>query len=309
MVTRMTKPHQDARLQEMQFLAHLAREGEIKINTEDEATNRPMIVSLIYNRYINDIDSMNELQRYNWSDLERAYKDYRDTHIKILFLQMNGPIEGARIQTTHSLNLRISHKGRVRLSELQQQLTSGRERDRFGILISGRHVEIDLTVAALSAGQKSPVSIAYLDMNGLKQINDTHGHATADEVIRSYLGAVSTAVAAAGEAYRRYDGGDEVVVIMRSTSAELASNLMRGLLRQLTKERVILPGGIEIPTITASCGIETTVSAEEDAKGFLDRADKTMQRAKEWGKTRQPRESTVALGAAEPFAVGLATST
>src|SRR5262249_43956763 len=156
--------------------------------------------------------------------------------------------------------------------------------------------------------QDSPVSVAYLDMNGLKPINDKHGHAAADEVIRTYLGAISSVVGGAGEAYRLYDGGDEGVVIMRGTGAKTASKLMRGLLQQLSKERVTLPDGFT-PTLTASCGIVTTRAPNESTTDFLNLADQTMQRAKETWKSHNPRVNTLAVGSEAPFIVECAPPT
>lgn len=297
----MSRPIQDARLQEMQFLSRVLREGTITATGLDQISERSMIISLFQDGYLNGLESvpwdredvnfipwhgnminpiMDEFERRHWNDIAKL-------------LSGRGNVE-----------MQISHKGRVRLSELEQQLTSSRDRDRFGILWTGRHLDTDLTIAFLSASKESPIAIAYLDMNGLKPINDTYGHAAADEVIRSYLGTVAIAVGGLGEAYRVYDGGDEVVVIMRSTNAESARKLMHGLLQQLSKEKVTLPDATT-PTLTASCGIETTANPNENGPEFLDRADKTMKRAKELSKRHDPRVSVLAVGEEEPVIVML----
>jgi GGDEF domain-containing protein len=52
-----------------------------------------------------------------------------------------------------------------------------------------------------------------IDMNGLKAINDRHGHRAGDTAIRTYLEAVVATFGEHGEAYRG-EGGDEVVVLL-----------------------------------------------------------------------------------------------
>ena len=72
-----------------------------------------------------------------------------------------------RSSTTTSVDdrgaLKISHEGRVRLSELEQQLRSGRDRDETGLLWAKRHLTTDLAIAVLSASQKAPLSVAFAD--------------------------------------------------------------------------------------------------------------------------------------------------
>ena len=74
----------------------------------------------------------------------------------------------SRVLGSHQTALKLTHKGRVRLSELKQALRSGRERDPFGILWDVRHWEQDLQIAIVDAREGSPLALAYLDMNGLK---------------------------------------------------------------------------------------------------------------------------------------------
>jgi diguanylate cyclase (GGDEF)-like protein len=174
------------------------------------------------------------------------------------------------------LTLSISHKGRVRLSELRQALKTGRDRDPTRILLDQRHVEQGVAVAILDATADSPLSIVFLDLNGLKAINDTLGHAKGTGVIEVFFETVSSVIEGRAEAYR--NGGDEVVVIAQ-------------ILKQLATERV---DGLVAP-ITASCGIVTAKDAASAAEGLLAKADKTMYRAKGESKKHAPRASTLAV--------------
>jgi GGDEF domain-containing protein len=76
--------------------------------------------------------------------------------------------------------LRLTHAGRVRISELKQALRTGRIREQYGILWDGRHLETDLQIAVVDANEHAPLSVAFMDLNGLKSINDLVGHEGVD---------------------------------------------------------------------------------------------------------------------------------
>ena len=57
----------------------------------------------------------------------------------------------------------ISHKGRLRIAELEQQRQTGRDREEFGILLAGRYWERGIRIALLRASNESPVAVAFLD--------------------------------------------------------------------------------------------------------------------------------------------------
>lgn len=188
----------------------------------------------------------------------------------------------------------ITHRGRVRLSELRQQLRTGRDRDETGLLWAKRHVLTDLAIEVLSARPESPLSVAFLDMNGLKQINDVHGHAAGDGAIRSFFQIVAATLGRKGEAYR--NGGDEVVVILPGVPDKDAKSLLERFVGQLGKDVQHLGEAKVEARLTASCGSVSTVSATEDAAALLERADKAQYRAKVVSKNHDPRVCAIAVG-------------
>jgi diguanylate cyclase (GGDEF)-like protein len=192
------------------------------------------------------------------------------------------------------VTIRISHRGRVRLSELEQALKTGRDRDETGLLWVKRHLVTDLATAVLSASTEAPLSVAFLDMNGLKPINDTLGHRAGDEAIRAFFQAVLATLGQHGEAYRA--GGDEVVVILPGITDERAAKSLDGFVRQLGKDVLVLGDGKLETRLTASCGSASTTNPLEDAEAVLERADKVQYRAKERSKERTPRASAIAVG-------------
>jgi len=85
-----------------------------------------------------------------------------------------------RYQLRPPAGLRLTHAGRVRISELKQALRTGRIREQYGILWDGRHLETDLQIAVVDANEHAPLSVAFMDLNGLKSINDLVGHEGVD---------------------------------------------------------------------------------------------------------------------------------
>ena len=277
----------DARLRELQLLARLGREDVVHLTVGVEDPDRLMILHLIRERYVNDLAALTHTSG-EIPDLEDALRDRRRRDLDLLL----------RVEP---VALRINHKGRLRLSELQQALQTGRDREPFGIMLSKRHLDRDLTIAVISARANSPVAVAYLDMNDLKLINDQHGgHDAGDTAIKTYLQTIATICGDNIEGYRG-DGGDEVVLIMKNSSAEQARALLDGVLRKLHGEKIEgLPFGL-----TASCGIITTTDPTADAQVLKNRADKAQYHAKTEAKKHSPRLSVVVVEDGQPQIVAV----
>jgi diguanylate cyclase (GGDEF)-like protein len=124
-----------------------------------------------------------------------------------------------------------------------------------------------------------PVSIAFVDLDGFKQVNDQMGHATGDLVLQAVAGILR-------QNTRRTDivgrlGGDEFALVFPETDEEAAP--------QATQK--ILERGHEVfkragwPT-TMSIGLVTFRTAPEGIEHLLQRGDEAMYRAKSAGKCR-----------------------
>lgn len=189
--------------------------------------------------------------------------------------------------------LRISHAGRVRRAELEQALRSGRDRDPTGLFWSKRHLRPGMVTALVGATSTSPVAVAYLDMNGLKAINDDLGHAAGDAAIRAYLQSVAEALGDGAEGFRG-DGGDELVVVMRNISGEQARGVILAALRAMGGRTVTLDQATNRKGLTAVCGIVVATSTDPDADALIARADAEQKRAKE-ASQGEVRRSVIAV--------------
>lgn len=270
----------DARFRELQFLARFEHQRWVQVGyprsggSFEDSKDRQMVLSLILREMLNGPD-------VKTGAYTTGHTDGRDL-ADIMELQ----IRANKARLIHSfldgetVSLEMGHLGRLRLFELQDQLNATRLRDSFGILFDGRYVERDLSIALMNSRPEEPVSLAYLDMNGLKGFNEDGDHATGDAAIKAFFHAVEKAVSGAGDAYRK--GGDEVVVIMPGTPLEVARKRMRGALAALALEKVSVKG--EPRGLSSACGLLSVGAPQARAEGELHRADLLQKEAKSASK-------------------------
>lgn len=280
----MTEHFGDARLEELKLLAELDRRGGLTV-TPMEGPQRDMILFLVHERFVT------------------AFKlPWRDTGIHVTDgFPGESPLERhlhecwvkslSDVLTGQSAHLELTHKGRVRLSELKQAMRTGRIREPFGILWDARHLENDLQISILDASEDLPLSLGYLDMNGLKEINDKIGHDAGSLALRAYFHAVATALADKAEAYR--SGGDEVIVILPSQGLEEAKCTLRKVCLLLMQE-VLEFGGRSLPRVSLSVGIVTTTDARVKFTELRESAERAMYRAKAVTQKSTPHPSAIA---------------
>jgi diguanylate cyclase (GGDEF)-like protein len=118
----------------------------------------------------------------------------------------------------------------------------------------------------------SSFSIVMLDLNGLKQINDTLGHQTGDERIRALADCLRSTMRAIDAAYRV--GGDELMVVLPDERAWGAFAFAQRLQREASVHRA---------GVSFSCGISETIGAES-ADTLVRRADLALYEAKRSGR-------------------------
>lgn len=122
----------------------------------------------------------------------------------------------------------------------------------------------------------APVSVCFVDINGLKEVNDTLGHESGDELIRSITEGIRRSIRA-GDFIARL-GGDEFIFVMAGMDEAQAEEVW---LRALDYYKQINSTENRRYIISASHGIETM---RYDSKDFIDtvinRADEKMYQEK-----------------------------
>ena len=120
-----------------------------------------------------------------------------------------------------------------------------------------------------------PSSVVYFDVNGMKQINDNHGHLAGDAALRLVAKTLLDNVRSSDIVGRL--GGDEFGVILAHTSEEQAKAKAEALADALSTEPLRW-GGVDI-RVTAAHGCYS-FTAGDDAHVAIEAADRAMYRQK-----------------------------
>ena len=139
---------------------------------------------------------------------------------------------------------------------------------------------------ARSNRTKRPMCVALFDLDHFKSVNDTHGHAAGDEVLKHAAKLVSSQVRQV-DIFARY-GGEEFVAIFPETDAEGAGIAIERILNSLRESRVRTASGKEI-RVTASVGLAHWNPAQEpgcNIDTLTNRADEALYKAKREGRDR-----------------------
>ncbi|HYT69952.1 MAG TPA: GGDEF domain-containing protein [Gemmatimonadales bacterium] len=123
-----------------------------------------------------------------------------------------------------------------------------------------------------------PLALIYLDLDDFKAVNDAHGHATGDAVVRLVADAMRSALRQADVVGRL--GGDEFAVLMPETDASVAHAAATRLAGSI---RTVFRG---TPSVTASIGVVSVTGTEAGTDELLHKADQAMYEAKRTGKDR-----------------------
>ena len=127
-----------------------------------------------------------------------------------------------------------------------------------------------------------PMSLAVMDLDHFKSINDTYGHPAGDAVIQGLAGLIK-AQTRANDICCRY-GGEEFVIIMPDTAPEDAAVVCERI-RESIEEQVWRHHPKR--TVTLSCGIAGLTEGEApDKDTWLQAADKALYASKESGRNK-----------------------
>lgn len=154
-------------------------------------------------------------------------------------------------------------------------LTGLTNRRRF-MEVTGREVE-------RADRYQRPVSLLLLDLDHFKRVNDTHGHAAGDDVLRGTADALRSVCRDLDVAGRL--GGEELAVVLPETDAAGAMTLAERLRRQIGDAEYEAPDGAPFQ-VTASIGVATVGPRARTAEALLQRADEALYEAKDQGRNR-----------------------
>jgi diguanylate cyclase (GGDEF)-like protein len=126
-----------------------------------------------------------------------------------------------------------------------------------------------------------PTSIAFLDLDRFKQVNDAHGHLIGSELL-AHAGRRLQELSRAQDLCFRY-GGDEFIVLMPETGADAALAQARALHRALMETEFRMKNGLTL-RIGASIGLATAPDDGATLHSIIGAADARMYEVKSNGR-------------------------
>jgi diguanylate cyclase (GGDEF)-like protein len=150
-------------------------------------------------------------------------------------------------------------------------------------LLAYRRFQASLEDALRTATAKStPLSLMVLDLDGLKAINDTHGHAMGAFTIGRVGKLLAEVLGTRGVATRF--GGDEFIAYLpgmeKAAARQVAEEFRaRVAAEKFTREQVTV-------TVTVSIGVASFPERAQDSKKLFEKADRELYRAKARGKNQ-----------------------
>jgi diguanylate cyclase (GGDEF)-like protein len=143
------------------------------------------------------------------------------------------------------------------------------------------------------------VHLLMLDIDHFKSVNDTHGHAGGDEVLRSIGKTIASTTREVDKAFRI--GGEEFAVLLIATDLE-GARIAGERLRAAIAARPVVTARAEVP-VTASIGIAPANSAMHPAE-LLEAADTALYAAKSSGRNRVVVANSSGAGGTSAGALG-----
>jgi diguanylate cyclase (GGDEF)-like protein/PAS domain S-box-containing protein/putative nucleotidyltransferase with HDIG domain len=140
---------------------------------------------------------------------------------------------------------------------------------------------------ALVLPYQLPLSVIFIDLNGLKLINDSYGHDQGDELLRTISKKILS-FQREGDIFVRY-GGDEFVLLLPLTPYDVASALAEKIQNSDTLK---ISGRFPQEWISLSLGVATKTGIEDSVEDVILEADRMMYEDK-LRKSREHKHSII----------------
>lgn len=226
---------------------------------------------------LRQVGDVSELENLRWSlirEIEKLMSGHHELADKLdsthHYLQV---IESDSRQLTDELS-------RVRLLSLTDELTGLPNRRAFL-----RRLEDEV---ARVQRYGFPLTLALMDLDKFKEINDKYGHAGGDEVLRVYSKNILSI-------FRHHDlvaryGGEEFAVLLPNTESEGALRALTKVKNRCAETRWQSNGPVvSVPTFSAGLAL---YKPGETSTAFVERVDKALYRAKRLGRNRVEMDMT-----------------
>ncbi|HEU4740475.1 MAG TPA: GGDEF domain-containing protein [Meiothermus sp.] len=211
---------------------------------------------------------------------------YPTEHVKVFPMEsetearlyFSGPVHDERSLEVLSPLLAEKLRQAQALLELQHKAHT----DPLTGLLNRRGLERQTPRLLAQARRESrPVTLALLDLDHFKRVNDTYGHARGDQVLQTLANVLRSHLRSEDLAVRW--GGEEFALLLYGTKTEEA----HAALERIRSELRNLDGLLEWPlTLSAELAGGRVPASEVEFEGWIGQADQALMRAKEDGRDR-----------------------
>jgi diguanylate cyclase (GGDEF)-like protein len=126
-----------------------------------------------------------------------------------------------------------------------------------------------------------PLSLLFVDLDGFKQVNDTHGHLFGSRALVEAAALIRTS-ARETDVVARF-GGDEFALVLPETGSDGAQAVAERVRERVASHHFLEGDGLDVH-LTASIGIATLPQAAGSAEELVQAADRAMYQVKDSGK-------------------------
>ncbi len=201
--------------------------------------------------------------------------NYPETAIKILYRMLNTTIE--RLNNTGSF-----------LSDMVKWGEKARKRavtDEFTGLYNRRFLDDSVKdIFEKAVLSSDPVSLVMVDLDNFGKLNKEYGESVGDSIILAAAD-IFKSVFRENDILARY-GGDEFTFILPDTVPEDALRLCEDLSSRLHRIDTLREMNGSVRKVTASIGIASYPDHADSAEKVMEKADKAVYAAKEWGRDK-----------------------
>ncbi|SFR66078.1 PAS domain S-box-containing protein/diguanylate cyclase (GGDEF) domain-containing protein [Marinobacter daqiaonensis] len=168
--------------------------------------------------------------------------------------------------------------------ELEQRLSELATLDALTGQLNRRETERLLEEEVIRANRyQRQLAVLWVDLDHFKDVNDTHGHAVGDQVLRAVSLRLADSIRAV-DTLGRF-GGEEFIVVLPEMSVMEAEEIAERLRHRVADEPILTTSG-EPLALTISIGVAVFPDHATTAEGLCELADRAMYRAKEEGRNR-----------------------
>jgi diguanylate cyclase (GGDEF)-like protein len=240
-----------------------------------------------YREALEHHELFHELEREQQSQLAKTRARVLSTHLDLDRAQLEARRATLQAEIERSRTRELEAQALV-LREERELLTRRADQDGLTGLWNRRHVDAELPrLIREAAVRREPISVAFVDADHFKSINDRFGHLVGDAVLRHLADVLSANVRPTDVVARL--GGEEFVVLLPGAAPDAAVVLGQRLCDAVRQsEWDMVADGC---TLTVSVGVATrdsrgllTHDVDRDMAELLGRADEALYGAKRAGR-------------------------